>query len=791
MPVKNPHAAQVSKVLGAKANGWAVTRESGQRIDYNLNQSLGARFPVSLVTWGHDERADVADEIVEKLKAAGYHAEIIDVPTGTANRVMRRAVAVRSQEDLDDQAARKERSANADAEAEKLVPATARIRLRVTTYPDHARRTYPLPRAEAVALAAEALRLPATDVLDSDGIDRECLADSDLFEHRERMAGLHTTGGGKRSTVLFIPVDDSGRAAEEPVAPAPAEPARPAVEGTVLPAGHTLGAAAEHADDDNVRDAVAALTAAGHAPALLANETDDDDVDTARGTGFLVDVRGSRVLVGHLVDGVDAWKSLPDKERRAILRTYRATLRAAGWETEARIIGSRLYAWRTSPLPEGVTLSQTRGETPSAPVSDPLGATKNRKLADPEPTEEDGPRFVVKKVSSTTYGVWDTSTEVWVRTGSGESCEEGADGLNEGRLELDTLGRIKDPQRPDDGPYEVYMRPDVGYAADARRATLAEAQQVAEDGASARGLDPKGLGYVWELGVRIPRSNFAEWELRAVYEWAKRTGITIEGPLPGGEFDAARLPRLSGHEVTVERPDRPGGKHVVALRERGAETPLYTFETWNPPAIPSVAKDMVRVRRGVLQEEAALAALDNNTTYAMYETDAEPVKAATAEQVRERLRRARAEAGPEKLNGHNTPRMTLQHSGTSWITTIHTYSHDGRRSLRNQRSIAVRPAVVDRAAKVIMDATGDGVIWPVNQPGSQTFGPWVRSVPGRPDAVIVSRVACGLHHRPEHEPAASNWDEWMTAYRQGLEAAGWTLDNETADGWIFQEPSDQ
>lgn len=58
---------------------------------------------------------------------------------------------------------------------------------------------------------------------------------------------------------------------EQPQAPAPA-----AVEGAVIPAGHTLGIPARLADDVNARDAYAVLVAAGHTPAELSPEGDDD-----------------------------------------------------------------------------------------------------------------------------------------------------------------------------------------------------------------------------------------------------------------------------------------------------------------------------------------------------------------------------------------------------------------------------------------------------------------------------------------------------------------------------------
>jgi hypothetical protein len=149
----------------------------------------------------------------------------------------------------------------------------------------------------------------------------------------------------------------------------PEQPALRVVEGTVIPAGHTLGIPADHADDVNARDAYAALVAAGHTPAELSNETDEDDNDTARGTGFMLDVRdGGRVLVYQQADG-NRGRAVSDYKET--LRAYRRTLRAAGWECGGRIFLC-VQAWRTSPLPEGVTAAQTRGETaeetPEGPV---------------------------------------------------------------------------------------------------------------------------------------------------------------------------------------------------------------------------------------------------------------------------------------------------------------------------------------------------------------------------------------------------------------------------------------
>lgn len=182
---------------------------------------------------------------------------------------------------------------------------------------------------------------------------------------KDRAANVEAMADGKTLT------SEDGHAFRilppEPPAAPQAQGGNPtALEGTALPAGHTLGILAEHADDDNARDAAAALVAAGHTPALLSGDVDEDDADTARGTGFMIHVKpDGRVLVHHLVSGVDSWSSLPDADRRSILRAYRKTLRAAGWKCDSQIFRC-VHAWRTCPLPEDVTAGQPRGETPQS-----------------------------------------------------------------------------------------------------------------------------------------------------------------------------------------------------------------------------------------------------------------------------------------------------------------------------------------------------------------------------------------------------------------------------------------
>lgn len=143
---------------------------------------------------------------------------------------------------------------------------------------------------------------------------------------------------------------------------------KPSTEGTIIPAGHTLGIRTEYASDD-ARDAASVLIAAGHTPALLSGRYEEDgseDVDSAHGTGFMIDMRDSgRVLVYHLVHGGGSGAV---SGHRDTLRAYRKALREAGWECDGRIFRC-VHAWRTSPLPEGVTLAQTCGETGGKPAS--------------------------------------------------------------------------------------------------------------------------------------------------------------------------------------------------------------------------------------------------------------------------------------------------------------------------------------------------------------------------------------------------------------------------------------
>ncbi|MFD8654972.1 hypothetical protein [Streptomyces mirabilis] len=248
-------------------------------------------------------------------------------------------------------------------------------------------------------------------------------------------------------------------------------------------------------------------------------------------------------------------------------------------------------------------------------------------------------------------------------------------------------------------------------------------------------------------------------------------------------------PVLPGHFLRVDRTHR---LMTVTLWKEDGKAPLYEDKIGDHvddgPAY--VAKVLVRARNRDLREAAALAALDDTTAYVVLRGDkaAEPV---TAEEAREVLRQARQEAGLEPLRDYGAPRMTLQHSGAFWHVKVHAYHDNGKRNIWENRNIVITPAVVHEAGSVIGDATGDGMVYPVAKPSVHAFGPWVRPVPGHADRVIVSRVANGLHQRPQQDLASIPWEVHMQAYRSALEAAGWVLNGETAEGWIFEHPSDQ
>lgn len=454
-------------------------------------------------------------------------------------------------------------------------------------------------------------------------------------------------------------------------------PAKAPTEGVVIPAGHTLGIPARLADDANACDAYAALVAAGHTPAELSPEGDDDEYgdDPAQGTGFRIDVRDDgRVLVYHLVRGVDAWHALSDGDRRAALSLYRIALRAAGWECDpylTRAVHARRTPMVATPAPAAV-------EAPAAAA-----------------------RYEVRTVSAHLHGVWSLRTEMWAATGALGVCRDIADDLNAGRLEVDAFGRVVRPEEP-----------------------------------------------------------------------------------------APDMPTLEGHRFTVTA---DAGRTVIRMYADGQAAPVFEDWTYHPSdadVVPMIAREMARVQRNRMKETAALLALDDATLYQVA-TSAGDVETMTGAAARARLQVEREKAGPEKLHSRNTPRVTLEHSGARWLLTVHAYK-GGNHDFRNNLRIVVVPQVTADAGEVLGDATGDGWLLPVEKPSAQAFGAWVRPVPERPDMVVVHRVACGLHQRPEHEPARSRWDEHMTAYRAALEAAGWKTVNPCADwadgGMVFLAP---
>ncbi|MCX4799637.1 hypothetical protein OG497_37920 [Streptomyces sp. NBC_01242] len=261
----------------------------------------------------------------------------------------------------------------------------------------------------------------------------------------------------------------------------------------------------------------------------------------------------------------------------------------------------------------------------------------------------------------------------------------------------------------------------------------------------------------------------------------KNTAIVARIPQVKEEAPAAvrTLPTLEGHTV---RATLKGTMWTVALYVDGNAEPLFTDKIGDhvPNGPGSAANVLIFAREQQLKEAAALAALDDTTAYVALRSDAVEAEPVTAEGAREILRQARREAGPEPVRSYGAPRMTLTHSGAFWRAVV-----------TGGRSVAVTPAVVHGAGCAISKGTGDGMVYPVEKPGIRTCGPWVRPVPGRADCVIVSRVANGFHQRPEREPVATRWDEYMQAYQNALEAAGWTLEGHTDDGDVYRQPADQ
>jgi hypothetical protein len=605
-----------------------------------------------------------------------------------------------------------------------------------------------------------------------------------------------STNSGPRTHVLTPQrpgVEWPCMVAEEPTE---AAPARPAVEGVVIPAGHTLGIPAEYADNANVRDAYGALVAAGHIPAELSNRSDDGVDDTAFGTGFVIYARESAVLVGHLVDGVDMWNSLPDAERRKILRTYRDTLRAAGWETDGRVIGKRLHAWRTSPLPEGVTAAQTRGE---APQELPEGPVKVR------------------------FGLSD-ETRAQLR-------ESGDRARAEHRAEFDERAR-QEAARHAPLPVGTRVRHAVQAWATSVQAPKGTAVVVGVGQTHADGSFEykviKGRDISRKIGPDNPMTEPGEWnsdrvrkvapprfEVQKISDhlWGVRdvdtelwaaTGSQERceeqaGGLNTGALELDAYGRIQRPQEPLQAmPEPPEGCRFEVFRERmRTVVRMYdgiqaapVFEDWtghepDSNVVPMYAREMARVHNNAMKETAALLALDDATVYQV-STSAGDVETMTGRQARARLQSYREQVGPEKLHSRNTPRVTLEHSGARWLLTVHAYRESGNRDFRGNVRVMVVPQVTAEAGQALMRGTGGGWLLPAENLSTEAFGPWVRPVPNFPEQVVVHWVVCGS---PVPQDSA-RWEEHMETYRGVLEAAGWVYKVTTADGgMVLQEPA--
>lgn len=590
------------------------------------------------------------------------------------------------------------------------------------------------------------------DILDTDGtvyahkdVDRqeaERLAahESRAGTTRDDETGVITVHGlstnlGPRTHVLT----PQRPGAEWPCMVTEQAPARQAVEGVVLPAGHTLGIPAEHADNGNARDAYGALVAAGHTPAELSNRSDDGVDDTAHGTGFVIYARESAVLVGHLVDGVDMWNALPDDERRKILRAYRDTMRAAGWETDGRVIGKRLHAWRTSPLPEGVTAAQTRGE---APQELPEGPVKVR------------------------FGLSD-DTRAKLRE-SGQRARE------EFRAEFDERKRREA----------------------ARNAPLAIGTRVrhASQEWATSTLVPEGTAMVAGVG-RTHGDGSVDYKVIAGRDLSRRIDPR-DNPMDKPEvwnslrvrkvappyFEMPKAPEGCRFEI-----DREHGRTIIRMYNSVTAAPEFESWTYHDPdgdVVPSFAREMARVHNNAVAETRALLALDDAVMYQVA-TSAGDVETMDGRAARARLQSYREQAGPEKLNSRNTPGVTLAHSGAHWLLTVHAYKN-GHRDLRNTLRVSVEPLVTAKASHALRVATGGGTYVPMEKLSVEAFGPWVRPVLGFPEHVVVHWVACGTPVQPE----AERYAEHMETYRAALEGAGWRFLTTTGDGgMVFQDPA--
>ncbi|MFH8483014.1 hypothetical protein [Streptomyces sp. NPDC018055] len=283
-----------------------------------------------------------------------------------------------------------------------------------------------------------------------------------------------------------------------------------------------------------------------------------------------------------------------------------------------------------------------------------------------------------------------------------------------------------------------------------------------------------GEKFSYRPGPDNPMTHRAEWDSSRVRFVAPPLFEELLTSLPHHFLTVA----LDGHRV------------IVSLYEGGSTAPVLTDWVGDhvPNAAQSTAKVLVRRRETDLKEAAAVAALDDAVQYVALRTgaDAEPV---SAEQAQEILRQARQEAGPEPLRNYGAPRMILTHSGTFWHATVHAFTSNGQRNRREDRSVIIAPAVVVDAMGIIGQACGEVTIYPVAKPGIHSYGAWVRPVDGRPDNVIVARTATGLHRRPGREETGARWDAYMDAYRTALTGAGWTFEERTDGGDVYQRPA--
>ncbi|MFE6000407.1 hypothetical protein ACFQ6C_26660 [Streptomyces sp. NPDC056454] len=247
------------------------------------------------------------------------------------------------------------------------------------------------------------------------------------------------------------------------------------------------------------------------------------------------------------------------------------------------------------------------------------------------------------------------------------------------------------------------------------------------------------------------------------------------------------LSSLPGHFLTVTL---DGHRVIVSLHEGGNTAPVLTDWVGDhvPNAAQSTAQVLVRRREADLKEVAAVAALDDAVEYVALRTGADAERI-SAERGREILRQARQEAGPEPLRDHGAPRMTLNHSGAFWNATVHAFTPTGQRNRREDRSVTIAPAVVVDVMGIIGQTCGEVTIHPVAKPSIHSYGAWVRPVDGHHDRVIVARTATGLYRRPGREETGTRWDEYMSAYRAALTGAGWTFEERTDDGDVYQRPA--